>query len=1193
MDDLLEGRLDYEKLESNRATHDSGILDFSSLSLELFLKKGDTAEGSFIISGPAGGLMEGYVYSSDLRMECLNKEFIGVKEEIMYRFHSEGMEEGDIFEGQFSIISNYGEYEIPYRIEIEVSTVTSSLGDIKNMFHFANLAKVNWAEAVKLFYSKDFKKIFTEGNDSQYYETYKGLSAVYGNEQNVEEFLLEINKKQRIEYILSEAEISFEDPYDISEHSLMITRNGWGHTFLNIRTEGEFIRTEKEKITDDEFLGNSFRLNYYIDSEKLHAGRNYGEIHIFNSCVSLAVPVTVVRNMEHKGTFGIRKGKKYILLQLMKYYDLFRMKKMNARTWLVETEKLVERLAVLDEKDIQTRIFRVQILITQERFNEAEWQLERIKAEIRAENCPPEIYCYYLYLTTLNNGESAYVDSMSRRVERIYYANQDNWRIAWLMLYMLDEYGKSPSKRWLLLEEQYNRGGRSPVLYVEAWHLLELNPTLLMKLGSFEIQVLNYAAKRGILTQDLIMQVRYLASKLKVYSERVFYILKECYAKYPDTETLQAICTLLINGNKTESRYFKWYSLGVEKELRITKLYEYYMMSLPADYSETLPKIILMYFAYHSDLDYQKNAFLYAYVYKRREEQPEIYLNYCERIERFVLHQIDKGRMNKDLAYLYENTIVPRMVNEEVAQKMAYLLFLNRITTENKDVRQVVVGYSTGKEEYKYPVSDGEAWVPLYGNDYKLLLEDGEGNRYCVSVPYHIEAMMLEDKLLPIIFPYVTNHRGLAVYLCAGNKSSKEITEKNEKSFRYLVADEHTEERLKSEIRLKLVHYYYEQDYIQELDTFLEELTPDSMENKERNEMLRFLVIRGMYDKAFAWIKRFGVNGVDTRTIVRLCSRLISRDGFMEDEVMTYSIYYAFRRDKYDGNLIYYLVYFYNGTLKEMRDIWKAAVDFEADTYNLSERILVQMLFSGAFVGERTEIFKTYVSGGAKARIENAILSQCAYDYFVKDKLIDDFIFTDAIRVYDRGENLHKVCKLALLKYYAENKQAITPKISSAIKRFLYDLLDENIYFSFFKEYTREMPLMKQFADKTMIEYKVRPGRKAVIHYMVEKGDFTEKEYRKEEMRDMYGGVCVKAFILFFGEKLQYYITEEGDGKEQLTESASISKSDILQDESEDRFGMINDIVIGKTLQDYNTVDCLLEEYYRKEYMTSQVFKLR
>ena len=75
------------------------------------------------------------------------------------------------------------------------------------------------------------------------------------------------------------------------------------------------------------------------------------------------------------------------------------------------------------------------------------------------------------------------------------------------------------------------------------------------------------------------------------------------------------------------------------------------------------------------------------------------------------------------------------------------------------------------------------------------------------------------------------------------------------------------------------------------------------------------------------------------------------------------------------------------GTTKELRDIWKAARSFEIDCYSLSEKILLQMLFSGAFVGERMDIFRYYVSQGARQEIEEAVLVQSSYDYFCREKM--------------------------------------------------------------------------------------------------------------------------------------------------------------------------------------------------------------
>lgn len=129
--------------------------------------------------------------------------------------------------------------------------------------------------------------------------------------------------------------------------------------------------------------------------------------------------------------------------------------------------------------------------------------------------------------------------------------------------------------------------------------------------------------------------------------------------------------------------------------------------------------------------------------------------------------------------------------------------------------------------------------------------------------------------------------------------------------------------------------------------------------------------------------------------------------------------------------------------------------------------------------------------------------------------------------------------------------------------------------------------------DKTIIEYRANPGGRARIHYVITHENGESDEYIAEPMREVYGGVCFKEFILFFGENLQYYITEERDGEEQLTESGTLQKSDIRGVESDSRYHLVNDIMISKTLEDYDTMDNLLEEYYKKEFLNSRLFELR
>lgn len=68
---------------------------------------------------------------------------------------------------------------------------------------------------------------------------------------------------------------------------------------------------------------------------------------------------------------------------------------------------------------------------------------------------------------------------------------------------------------------------------------------------------------------------------------------------------------------------------------------------------------------------------------------------------------------------------------------------------------------------------------------------------------------------------------------------------------------------------------------------------------------------------------------------------------------------------------------------------------------------------------------------------------------------------------------------------------------------------------------------------------------------------------------------------------------EEYDGSEQLTESATIQKSDTAYCNLEGKFNLVNDLSISSTLQDYETVDKLLEEYEYKEFMRNGLFQLK
>ena len=109
---------------------------------------------------------------------------------------------------------------------------------------------------------------------------------------------------------------------------------------------------------------------------------------------------------------------------------------------------------------------------------------------------------------------------------------------------------------------------------------------------------------------------------------------------------------------------------------------------------------------------------------------------------------------------------------------------------------------------------------------------------------------------------------------------------------------------------------------------------------------------------------------------------------------------------------------------------------------------------------------------------------------------------------------------------------------------------------------------------------------------MIEKNESSHNEYSREEMKNMYNGIFVKQFVLFFGERLQYYIVENNEDGEQLTESGTVTCSDMAHKGSVSKYDLINDIAIARTLGDNDTMYNLLLEYFKQEHLLTEIFRM-
>ncbi len=1066
----------------------------------------------------------------------------------------------------------------------------SKVSGVRNLFHFTNLAQTDFSEATDIFYTPEFIRMF-DGNDKSSLTKYRGFSSRPGDRQAVEDFLCSINKKKPVELLTEKNVFEFTEVRDRLKCEVKIRKSTWGFISATVESDSDFLEIEKEKIHNEDFESSEYNLVFYLDDEQLHEGRNYGVISVQYASSKLEIVIIATQRGSDKAKRATRKEAKSLMLRLMSCYIRFRTKQINVNGWVRESMKIVERMNMLDDKNPVSRLFQAQLLLVENRVSEAKWILDHVYNEMKIIEHDDECYAYYLYLTTLIKRDDQYVNDVTARINSYYAMYPNSMPILWMLLYLDEDMSSTPSKKLAAIEKITEYGVHSPILYVEAYNVFVSNPASLTRLSSFEIEVLSFAVKNGKISRDVISQLAMLALRTREYSKRLFRLLTSTYELYNDPELVEAICSMLIRANVTDPLYHKWYSEGVKLELKITRLYEYFMYSSPCNLKDgILPKSVVMYFGFQNRLSFERKAFIYANLITYRHKAPELYDQYRENMLVFAIEQVMEGHISGHLALIYDDVLRPEFIKPNMANNIASFIFAKELQVKDPDIKNVVVIQDEFIEEFKFPVVNGVAYPRLYSKNVSLFLEDEAGHRSYVN-PSDVKDIINENNYVHIIKRYVTGNLPFFLYLCEGRRHYISVEDENADFCRDLVESEYISSTLKSEIRISLLHYYFDNDRISTLDEYLLSINIAELSARERAELIDFLVKRALYDQAYELVTVYGDELIPVKSCVKICSHMIEKTDGAPDADLIAITYNAFKNGKYDLNTLRYLVENFGGFTKELRNIWNAAKSFDVQCFMLTEKLIIQMLFTRTMVGEKEVIFLDYHENGASPRVEMAYLSYAAYDYFVKERITDKSVFTQLISNYRVGEPLNDGCKLALLRYFSEYEEEISEKVKAMIVDFIQEFLHKNIFFKFFSEFADIVPELAAFSSALFIEYRTNPKSRVVLHYILADDDESDV-YRTEEMRNMYGGIFSKEFMLFFGERLQYYVTEEHNGREMLTLSDSVSIEETTNDGSDSRYNILNSMVVAKTLQDDATLMDLMVEYMEEDAFAERVFNI-
>lgn len=1162
------------------------ILAFSEETIDLSVIEGRSEAGSFVIESTNQIKICGIVYSTNPRMECLNPHFEGEKVRIRYQFNSKGLTEGDACEGKFVIVCNQIEYSLSFCARITRLYAEASTGAVKSLDDFTRLAASNWDEAYHLFYNRNFLNTIPYDN---VYErlTYEGFACARPSGQNMEEFLIGVNKKQPVSISVDKSEEIFMASKEPQSGCFTITKDNWGYTEIRLRTDCEFIKLSKPVLTHDDFIGKTYLYEYIIDASAMHAGRNFGRIYIDGVYQSFTIDITAgVRDDDGSiSDIAVTKDIKECMVGIMELYTSFRLKRIVTGVWANETISILNHLHALMPDEHMYELMKAQAFIINRQRQEAKWILDDFKHSNPDKKAP--IWGYYLYLMTLLEREPSYIDNMTHEVELIFYENPDSVLLFWVLLFLRDQYFDDSAGKLKDIKYWVLRGCSSPYLYIEAYYLISQDPYLIKELSVFELRILSWAVKKKALTKELAGAIFEAVDLAGGFDNRVYELLTAAYEICPEAEYVGIICSYLIKGHKNDTCFHKWFELGIENKLRLTGLYESYLLTMNDRQISPVPKVIQMYFSFDNKLPYRKLAVLYNNIIAAKETEPEVYHKYRKAMGRFAMDQVQLRHIDDNLAVLYDDMLELGFINEELSAAFSDIIYTHKLIVFDKRIVRAIIYQNEMKEPQIVPVTDQCAYFELFSNDYVILFEDSRGYRYVKSISYRLQRLMDAEKYLDRCISLSPDRPQYIVSHFKHVRDYSDFTKDDLKLFKPVFYSESFSDSYKAVMGYRILKYCQLHDYEDYVRPFLQSIDFDILQKDARKYLIDMLVSNRLYEKAYDMAMEYGIDMLAAASKVVLCENALKVQ-HVDDDFMVQLAISAFKTGKYSDLVLKYLCENYTGPTDELINLWHAADKFSISSMKLDERILEQGIYTQIEPEKISDIFLEYYKRAGNDKLILAYISLVAHGYLHSGGCKADFIFDIIEKRFIGNRTLNDACQLALLKHFAEKTDITQAELEiedTLLKYYIYN----NMYFDFFARLDYRL-LEKYFLyDKAFLQYESTPGTHVVLHYS---RDEDGEEFNSEDMVEMYDGIYVKTFVIFFGELIRYYITEEHDNSIEVKESNRLTCNNIPGDNDHSRYNLINEMIISDTLSDETTLKSNIDEYKRLDAATKQLFKL-
>ncbi len=505
----------------------------SEREFKLNIESGTLYEGGFNIRSLNNFPIKGIVYDSRYLLRFEDHSFVSKDFTVKYSYDATCLEAGQNFRGHINVITDGGEWRLPYEINIVQPCVKYHDERIDDLFKFASLAERNWNDAAKLFVQDDFRRTFID-KETIIRKTYESLLESRSVNQAMEEFLVLVSKKRTVTLSVPKAKIDINMPTETESITIDISKNTWGYTFSEIRSDSEFIIPSKKTISAKDFTGNVCSLKVFVSPEHVPEGENSGRLIIENIYQKIEVDIHLAKPLLSRPNQEVRRkvrDYKRSKIEITRAYLDFRMDRISLNEYISKNIEALTRLNEIEPEEDMYRLGIMHMNILTGEYSKVEQEFLRIEADVDKESMGSQQLCYYNYLKAMIQKDEETTRKTAHLIRRNYRTEEPKMFYFWLLLFVDKTYTEDKAALYRELSQMYDDGENSPIIYFELCNLFNSNPMLLKKLSSCEITAMKWGLRNKYISDEVLLEFVKLAGKNKDFNKQIFDVLREIYDK--------------------------------------------------------------------------------------------------------------------------------------------------------------------------------------------------------------------------------------------------------------------------------------------------------------------------------------------------------------------------------------------------------------------------------------------------------------------------------------------------------------------------------------------------------------------------------------------------------------------------------------------------------------------------------------